>query len=126
VSYRIGRSFTFDAAHHLPGLPEGHKCARRHGHTYTVTVALEREDLVGPGFVTDFAELDPLKRHIAERLDHRDLNEVLDFAPTSELLARHLADWFVAHVEPGVAGALVSVRVAETPASWAEYLLGER
>jgi 6-pyruvoyltetrahydropterin/6-carboxytetrahydropterin synthase len=126
VSYRIGRSFTFDAAHHLPGLPEGHKCARPHGHTYTVTVTIARDDLVGPGFVTDFAELAPLKEHIAERLDHRDLNEVLDFPPTSELLARHLAEWFVEHVEPAVAGALVSVRVAETPASWAEYLLGER
>jgi 6-pyruvoyltetrahydropterin/6-carboxytetrahydropterin synthase len=126
MSYRIGRSFTFDAARRLPGLPDGHKCARRHGHTYTVTVTLARDDLVGPGFVTDFVELAPLKRHIAERLDHRDLNEVIDFAPTSELLARHLANWFVEHVEPGIAGALVSVRVAETPACWAEYLLSER
>lgn len=91
-----------------------------------MTVTLERDDLVAPGFVTDFAELASLKEHIAERLDHRDLNEVLDFPPTSELLARHLADWFVENVEPGVAGALVSVRVAETPTSWAEYLLGER
>jgi 6-pyruvoyltetrahydropterin/6-carboxytetrahydropterin synthase len=129
VTYRIGRSFTFDAAHHLPGLPEGHKCARAHGHTYTVTVTLERDDLVPPGFVTDFAELAPLEAYIAERLDHRDLNEVLDFPPTSELLARHLSEWFVEHVEhvePGVAGSLVSVRVAEAPASWAEYHVGER
>ncbi|MGH8897377.1 MAG: 6-pyruvoyl trahydropterin synthase family protein [Egibacteraceae bacterium] len=36
--FRIGKSFTFDAAHHLPGLSEGHKCARLHGHTYTVMV----------------------------------------------------------------------------------------
>jgi 6-pyruvoyltetrahydropterin/6-carboxytetrahydropterin synthase len=126
VTYRIGRSFTFDAAHHLPGLPEGHKCARVHGHTYTVTVIVESEDLTGPGFVTDFGELAPLGRYIADRLDHRDLNEVLDVAPTSEHLARHVADWFAEHLQPALPGRLVSVRVAETPTSWAEYLVGQR
>lgn len=34
--YRIGKRFMFEAAHHLPDLPEGHKCARLHGHSYTV------------------------------------------------------------------------------------------
>lgn len=42
VTYRIGKSFTFDAAHRLPGLRAGHKCGRLHGHTYTVEVVLTR------------------------------------------------------------------------------------
>lgn len=90
--FRIGKSFTFESAHHISGLPDGHKCARPHGHSYTVTVMLERQELVEPGFVTDFGELTPFKRYIDECLDHRDLNEVLDIPPTSELLAHHLAE----------------------------------
>lgn len=119
--FRISRSFTFAAAHRLHGLPEGHKCARLHGHTYTVTVVLGRDDLVGPGFVTDFGELAAFKQFLDEHLDHRFLNEAIDITPTSELLARYLADWFIEHLEPGIPGQLLAIRVAESPASWAEY-----
>jgi 6-pyruvoyltetrahydropterin/6-carboxytetrahydropterin synthase len=121
--YRISKKWTFDAAHHLDGLPDGHKCARVHGHTWTVEVVLAAATLTGPGFVTDFGDLAPLGRYLAETLDHRDLNEVLDVAPTSEHLARHVAQWFLEHVQPNVAGRLVAVRVSETPTSAAEYLL---
>jgi 6-pyruvoyltetrahydropterin/6-carboxytetrahydropterin synthase len=119
--FRIGKSFTFAAAHRLTGLPEGHKCARLHGHTYTVTVVLGRDDLVEPGFVTDFGELAAFKQFLDEHLDHRFLNEAIDITPTSELLARYLADWFIEHLEPRIPGQLLTIRVAESPASWAEY-----
>jgi 6-pyruvoyltetrahydropterin/6-carboxytetrahydropterin synthase len=49
------------------------------------------------------------------------LNEVVDVAPTSELLARHLANWFIEYLEPRIPGRLLAVRVAESPTSWAEY-----
>ena len=39
-AYRIGKSFTFEAAHRLGELPEHHKCARVHGHSYAVEVTL--------------------------------------------------------------------------------------
>ncbi|MEM1009583.1 MAG: 6-carboxytetrahydropterin synthase, partial [Myxococcota bacterium] len=29
----IYKEFTFEAAHHLPFVPEGHKCRRLHGHS---------------------------------------------------------------------------------------------
>ncbi|TFE26210.1 6-carboxytetrahydropterin synthase [Frankia sp. B2] len=125
ATFRIGKRFTFDAAHHLPSLPADHKCFRVHGHTYTVEFVLEASELVGPGFVTDFGDLAVAGRYLAESFDHRDLNEVLDVEPTSEALAQHLAGWFLAEVEPGVHGWLVAVRVSETPSSWAEYLIGE-
>ena len=35
---RITQAFTFEAAHHLPNVPEGHKCGRLHGHSYRVEV----------------------------------------------------------------------------------------
>lgn len=119
--FRIAKSFTFESAHHIPGLPEGHKCSGPHGHSYTVTVILEREELVKPGFVTDFGDLAPFGRYVNEFLDHKDLNQVLDIAPTSELLARHLAEWFMEHLQPQLHGRLVSVRISETATSWAEY-----
>jgi 6-pyruvoyltetrahydropterin/6-carboxytetrahydropterin synthase len=124
--YRIAKTFTFEAAHHLRGLPEDHKCARMHGHSYRAEIVLETERLTDTGFVDDFAELRPLADYIAAALDHRDLNHVLDGNPTSELLARHLADWFEHHLAADLNGALVSVRVSETATSWAEYLPARR
>jgi 6-pyruvoyltetrahydropterin/6-carboxytetrahydropterin synthase len=124
--FRIAKRFSFDAAHQLAGLPEGHKCARLHGHTYTVEVVLSAETLVEPGFVTDFGDLAPLGRYLADEFDHRFLNDVLLVAPTSELLARHLAEWLTQHLDSAVAGRLERVRVSETPSTWAEYLVVTR
>lgn len=126
MTYRIGKTFTFSAGHHLPDLPAGHKCARPHGHNYTIEVTLCREELVPPGFVTDFGDLAPVQAYLEAYLDHRDLNEVLGFPPTSERLARHVAEWFIEHVEPHIPGRLERVRVSETPTSWAEYVVEER
>lgn len=119
--FRIGKRFGFEAAHHLPGLPSGHKCARRHGHSYTVEVALTAVELAEPGFVVDFADLSALDHHLRETFDHRDLNEVLDVPPTSENLARALYEWCTANLplRPGVA--VASVRVSETTSTFAEY-----
>jgi 6-pyruvoyltetrahydropterin/6-carboxytetrahydropterin synthase len=119
--YTIGKSFTFAAAHHLSGLPEGHQCARVHGHTYTVTVALGAPLLVGPGFVTDFGDLAPFGDHLKAELDHRDLNEVFEFEPTSERIAEALAVWFIAHVQPRIPGRLIAMRVSESATTWADY-----
>ena len=33
--------FRFEAAHRLPKVPEGHKCARLHGHSYRVRITIE-------------------------------------------------------------------------------------
>jgi 6-pyruvoyltetrahydropterin/6-carboxytetrahydropterin synthase len=122
--YRIGKEFSFEAAHRLPGLPAGHKCSRPHGHSYTVEVIVAAGELAGPGFVADFADLTPLRGYLAGELDHRDLNDVLDIEPTSENLARYLYDWCQGNVPlPGTAR-VEAVRVSETPSTWAEYRPG--
>jgi 6-pyruvoyltetrahydropterin/6-carboxytetrahydropterin synthase len=122
--YRIGKRFTFEAAHHLPSLPAGHKCRQFHGHSYTAEFILKSGTLAGPGFVTDFADLAPVKTYIDSALDHHDLNEVLDLEPTSEVLAEHLASWFADNLAASVPGTLEAVRISETPTSWAEYRPG--
>jgi 6-pyruvoyltetrahydropterin/6-carboxytetrahydropterin synthase len=121
--FRIGKRFSFDAAHQLPGLPEGHKCARLHGHTYTVEVMLVADDLVPPGFVTDFGDLAPFGAYLAACCDHRYLNDVLPVVPTSELLAQHFAEWITANLAGDLLGRLFAVRVSETPTSWAEFVV---
>lgn len=120
-SYLIDKTYGFAASHFLTGLPEGHKCSRLHGHTYSVTVVVGSDELDGPGFVTDFADLAPFRDYINTLADHQHLNDVLDFNPTAENIARHLADWFIEHLEPNIGGWLVSVRVAESPTSGATY-----
>jgi 6-pyruvoyltetrahydropterin/6-carboxytetrahydropterin synthase len=117
--YVIAKTFRFAAAHHLKGLPTGHKCARPHGHTYTVEVRLASERLDSTGFVADYAELDAVQSYIDAELDHRDLNETLPVQPSCECIAKHLYCWCRDHLAVG--HLVVAVRVAESPSTWAEY-----
>jgi 6-pyruvoyltetrahydropterin/6-carboxytetrahydropterin synthase len=119
--YRIGKSFKFEAAHRLGGLPEDHKCARVHGHSYTVEVTLVGHDLSGPGFVVDFADLEPVKQHLADTFDHRLINDVITVEPTSENLARLIFDWCADKLPLPDGVCVEAVRVSETATSWAEY-----
>jgi len=115
--FTISKDFTFSASHQLAGLPEGHQCARLHGHNYVCRVEISSDHLDSTGFVVDYGELSPAGRWIDEHLDHRHLNDVLDFNPTAENLARYLAG-FVATLElPGA----VAVSVSETPKTWARW-----
>lgn len=70
----IGKTYTFSAAHHLPGHP---KCGRVHGHTYHVTVEIEGE-LNHLGVVIDFSKLNEIIERILKPLDHENLNNILE------------------------------------------------
>ncbi len=121
-TYRITRTFDFAAAHHLSvGVPSGHKCARQHGHTWTVEVTVSSPRLVGPGWVADFADLKPLGTFISEKLDHRDLNDVLPVQPTTELVAAFLATWCIDNLEKAMDVRLESVVVSEGGANRTEF-----
>lgn len=115
----IAKRFGFAAAHHLDGLPTGHKCTRPHGHTYTVEIQLASERLDAAGFVADYAELEAVRSYIDTELDHRDLNEVLAVPPTCECIAEHFYRWCREHLAIG--HLVVAVRVSESPTTWAEY-----
>ena len=119
--YRIGKSFRVEAAHRLGGLAEQHKCSRLHGHSYTVEVTIGSVELVGPGFVVDFGDLEVLKQHLTETFDHRLINDVIDVEPTSENIARLIFEWCAAKL-PLPDGAYVeAVKVSETASTWVEY-----
>jgi 6-pyruvoyltetrahydropterin/6-carboxytetrahydropterin synthase len=106
----ISREYGFESAHRLPNVPEGHKCARLHGHSFRVTVHVEGPIGVTSGWVMDFADLDAVVAPVVAELDHRYLNEIdgLD-NPTSE----RLAEWLWARLEPALA-TLSQITVRET------------
>lgn len=114
---RLERSYRFEAAHFLPRVPPGHKCARMHGHSYLVEVAIEGEVDPELGWVMDFADIDERVMPLVRQLDHHVLNEIDGLAnPTSELLAA----WLWRRLEPGLPG-LAEVVVSETPTSRCVY-----
>lgn len=83
----IGREYTFQSAHYLPMVPDGHKCKRLHGHTYTLEVMVHGPIDLTLGWVADFAWLDAVVEPLVKRLDHNLLNEVPGLEnPTSELI----------------------------------------
>lgn len=88
MQVELVKEFRFEAAHHLPNVPEGHKCRRMHGHSFRGEVAVRGEVDPSTGWLIDFADLHKLVRPIVDRLDHYVLNEIEGLEnPTSELLA---------------------------------------
>ena len=111
------KEFSFEAAHRLPNVPEGHKCARLHGHSFRVRVTVRGPVGEQSGWVMDFAELKDAWRPLHDRLDHRYLNEVEGLEnPTSENLAR-----WVWRALRGTLPGLVSIEVRETCTSGCVY-----
>jgi 6-pyruvoyltetrahydropterin/6-carboxytetrahydropterin synthase len=117
--FTISKDFTFAAAHHLDGLPDGHKCGRHHGHNYVVRVEVAANTVDRVGFVVDYADLGFMADYLDETFDHRDLNEVVLFNPTAENLARHLWEVVAELIMDGVA--CTGVGVSETPKTWAWF-----
>lgn len=118
----ISKRFTFDASHQLHGLPEGHKCMRLHGHTYTAEVELSAGELDAVGMVLDYAELAPIKQYIDRCLDHRHLNDLLlDVNPTAENLAKYLYDVTRDLLGADALGCCLAVGVSETANTWAWF-----
>jgi 6-pyruvoyl tetrahydropterin synthase/QueD family protein len=113
----IFTEFTFEAAHRLPYAPEGHKCARLHGHSYRVELHVGGEVDPTTGWIIDFAEIKKAAAPVIGRLDHYYLNEIGGLEnPTSENLAR----WLWRELRPVLPG-LRQIIVRETCTSGCSY-----
>jgi 6-pyruvoyltetrahydropterin/6-carboxytetrahydropterin synthase len=113
----IYKEFSFEAAHRLPNVPEGHKCARLHGHSFYVRIYVRDELDEQMGWVMDFGELKTAFTPIYQQLDHYYLNEIVGLEnPTSENLAR----WIWQRLKPSLP-ALSKVEVKETCTSGCIY-----
>ena len=114
---RLVRGFTFEAAHRLPRVPEGHRCGRVHGHTYRVELVCEGEINEETGWLIDFGEIKAAFAPVLDRLDHQYLNDIDGLEnPTAENLAR----WIWVRLRPNLRE-LAQVNVIETPEARCEY-----
>ena len=93
MSTTLFKEFQFEAAPHLPNVPEGHKCGRLHGHSFLVRLEITGEVDAHTGWVMDFAELKAAFKPLYDRLDHNYLNDIPGLEnPTSEVLAKWIWD----------------------------------
>jgi 6-pyruvoyltetrahydropterin/6-carboxytetrahydropterin synthase len=87
----VFRVFQIEAAHRLPNVPEGHKCARMHGHSFRIEVHVSGPVGQESGWVMDFADLRRAFDPLFDQLDHHCLNNIEGLEnPTSENLAKWL------------------------------------
>lgn len=104
MKFTISKRFSFEAAHSLPHMPEGHKCKRQHGHSYVVEVFC-----TGPldwrGFVIDYAEISAAVDPVIARLDHQNLDDILPFHTTAE----NIGAWILDEVSKTISVARVDV-----------------
>lgn len=139
---RVTKKFTFDMAHALYGY-DG-PCKNIHGHTYHLSVTLlgtpiQQTSDVKLGMVVDFGDLKTIvKQHILDTFDHAlvlndqapySKSEVISnefekvilvpYQPTCENILIN----FVQIIQPLIPTTmqLVSVRLEETPTSYAEW-----
>lgn len=113
----IFKVFQIEAAHRLPSVPAGHKCARLHGHSFRIEIHVSGEPDAESGWIMDFADLKAAFAPIFAEIDHHCLNEVAGLEnPTSE----NLAIWIWGRLKPGLP-LLSKVVVHETCTSGCVY-----
>lgn len=114
IIYKI---FTFDSAHYLPNVPQGHKCGGMHGHTYTLKVFISGSPGANSGWIIDYTDLKSRIKPFLDILDHKVLNEIPGLEnPTSE----NLAIWLWRMIKP-IFPDLMRIELNETPTSGVIY-----
>lgn len=86
--FYVEKSFEIAGSHRLR-LNYDSKCQNLHGHNWKIIVFCESEQLDDNGMVVDFTEI---KRKIHDKLDHKHLNDVVDFNPTAENIAKWVVE----------------------------------
>lgn len=86
--YIVSKRMEIAGAHYL-NLSYESKCANIHGHNWIVTVFCRSEKLNDDGMIVDFKHI---KNMVHEKLDHQYLNNVVEFNPTAENMAKWICD----------------------------------
>jgi 6-pyruvoyltetrahydropterin/6-carboxytetrahydropterin synthase len=86
--YYVQKTIEVAMAHRLK-LGYESKCCNVHGHNAIITVYCKSPQLNKDGMVVDFTHV---KRIIKDLLDHKYVNDIVDFNPTAENLARWICE----------------------------------
>ena len=113
----IFKEFTFDSAHFLPNVPDGHKCKNMHGHTYRVRLYCEGPIDPHTGWVIDFAEIKKVWKPINKIVDHKVLNDIPGLENST---AENFAVWIWNKVKPELP-LMSKVGLWETPSAGVVY-----
>lgn len=117
MKVELRKSMTFEAAHHLPFAPEGHRCRQVHGHSYVVEIVVEGEIDPNHKWFVDYGQIVRTCEPVRAGLDHKLINDIEGLeAGTAEMLAIYFWNHVVGEL-PG----LKEVTVKETPTSSCTY-----
>ena len=86
--YKVTKRMEIAGSHQLK-LDYESKCENLHGHNWIITVEISGKKLNNNGMLVDFTYI---KELIHDKLDHKNLNEIFNFNPTAENIAKWVAD----------------------------------
>ena len=113
----IYKEFSFDSAHFLPNVPDGHKCKEMHGHTYRLKVFIEGELDPVLGWIMDFKDLKDALMPVIDQLDHKLINNIKGLEnPTAE----NITVWIWQQIKPSLP-LLSRIELYETPTTGVIY-----
>ena len=112
--YYISKRLEIAGAHNLK-LPYASKCENIHGHNWIIMIYCKSDKLTEYGMIVDFKVI---KNAISDKLDHKYLNDVFDFNPTAENIAKWVCDEVNRHCE---VGCCYKVSVQESEGNTAIY-----
>lgn len=113
----IYKEFSFDSAHFLPNVPEGHKCKNMHGHTYKLKVFVSGPVHPHYGWIMDFKDLKDAIAPLIDQLDHKLINDIPGLEnPTAENITIYIWN----HLQPLVPQ-LSRIELYETPTTGVIY-----
>jgi 6-pyruvoyltetrahydropterin/6-carboxytetrahydropterin synthase len=117
AAMEIYKEFSFDSAHFLPYVPEGHKCRNMHGHTYRMRVVIGGKPDPQLGWLMDFKELKDIVSKVIDQLDHKLINDIKGLEnPTAE----NITLWIWKQIHP-LLPQLRRLELYETPTTGVIY-----
>lgn len=113
----IYKEFSFDSAHFLPNVPDGHKCKEMHGHTYKLKVFIKGKLDPKLGWIMDFKDLKDALMPVIDQLDHKLINDIPGLQnPTAE----NITVWIWDQIKPSLP-LLSRIELYETPTTGVIY-----